>query len=666
MSQQYPFHPFALAVNNRLKEMAKHELYKVNLGDLDIKDVYLNAFPEGTNPIYKTNTEHDCTCCKNFLRNVGNTVAVVDGKVMTPWDVKGLEYPYREVAAALHEAVSKAAIEGVWRTKEVKYGAKNSRALQDGKAITWDHFWFDVPRKFHAASPGEVCGAINATIQVATRGLAELTLEAVDTVIDMIKSDSIYRGAEHLAQVQAFRKLKGAYDKSEAKQLFAYSHYHEPAARIRNSVIGTLLVDLSEGVDLEKAVKSFEAKVAPTNYKRPKALITQGMINQALKTISDEGLSDSLKRRHATLEDVHVKDVLWVSAGKAEIMKGGVDALADLLGKQVKQTAAASAAELTVDEFMKMLPNFKTIEAFAANPLSSNFVCITAPEHADAPALFKWDSGFGWSYHGGVTDSIKERVKAAGGKIDADFRISLSWHNTDDLDLHIQEPSGGAYVCYSSKRGKYGHLDVDMNAFGNLSTEPVENYAGTGRHGVYACEVHNFNQRNTDNVGCTIQVEYKGTVQEFHFNRPIPHRKGEAFQVKVDETGAYVSFNKKDWQGGSLSREVWGVATETWVPVTTIMLSPNFWQGKEVGNKHTFFMLEGCKNDEPVRGIYNEFLRPDLEKHRKVFEVLAAQTKVEPSNKQLAGLGFSSTQRNSVNLRCTDTAGKQRQYKVNF
>lgn len=670
MSQQYPFHPFALAINKRLNEMAKHELYKVDLGEVDIKDVYLGAFPEGTNPIYKTNTEHDCTCCKNFLRNVGNVIAVVNGQIMTPWDVKGLAYPYDVVAAALHEAISSAAnngkISGVWRTKEVKYGAQTSKYMrQDGKVGSWDHFWFDVPKKFVNSSPGEACGAINSTIQVASRGLAEITLAAVDTVVELITSDTVYRGAEHLASVQAFRKLKVAYEASDAKGLFSYAHYQEPASRIRNSVIGTLLVDLSEGVDLEKAVKSFEAKVAPANYKRPKALITQGMINQALKTISEEGLTDSLKRRHATLADVHINDVLWVSSGKEAIMKGGVEALGDLLSKQVKQTTSQSAAELGIDEFMKLLSGFKTIEAFMSNPLTPNLVCITAPEHADAPALFKWETSFGWSYKGGVTDSIKERVKAAGGKIDAEFRISLSWHNTDDLDLHVQEPNG-EYVHFADKRGKYGHLDVDMNAFGSFSTEPVENYAGKAAHGVYACKVNNFNLRNTDNVGCTIEVEYRGTAQQFSLSRGIPHKKDELFQVKVDATGAYVSFSRTDWYGGQISQKAWGLSTETWVPVTTIMLSPNFWQGKEVGNKHTFFMLEGCKNDEPVRGIYNEFLRPDLDKHRKVFEVLAAQTKVEVADNQLAGLGFSSTQRNSVTLRCTDAAGKQRQYKVNF
>src|SRR5690606_21407108 len=87
------------------------------------------------------------------------------------------------------------------------------------------------------------------------------------------------------------------------------------------------------------------------------------------------------------------------------------------------------------------------------------------------------------------------------------------------------------------------------------------------------------------------------------------------------------------------------------VKVNTLLLSPNYWDDQAAGNKHLFFILEGCANDEPARGIYNEFLRPELEKHRKVFEVLGNRTKCQPDGEQLSGLGFSFTQRNTATVR---------------
>lgn len=69
--------------------------------------------------------------------------------------------------------------------------------------------------------------------------------------------------------------------------------------------------------------------------------------------------------------------------------------------------------------------------------------------------------------------------------------------------------------------------------------------------------------------------------------------------------------------------------------------------------------------DEPTRGIYNEFLRNDLDKRRKVFEVLGNRTKCPVSTEQLSGLGFSSTQRNTLTVRVKGT-GLQATYNINF
>ena len=79
-----------------------------------------------------------------------------------------------------------------------------------------------------------------------------------------------------------------------------------------------------------------------------------------------------------------------------------------------------------------------------------------------------------------------------------------------------------------------------------------------------------------------------------------------------------------------------------------MMMSPNFWDDLNVGNKHYFFMLENCKNEDKARGFFNEFLKSELDAHRKVIEVVGSKMRTDESDQQLSGLGFSSTQRNSV------------------
>ena len=59
-------------------------------------------------------------------------------------------------------------------------------------------------------------------------------------------------------------------------------------------------------------------------------------------------------------------------------------------------------------------------------------------------------------------------------------------------------------------------------------------------------------------------------------------------------------------------------------------------------------MLKGCKNPDSVRGFYNEFLRGDMNEHRKVFEMLASNMKAEYSDEQLSGVGFSTTNKQEI------------------
>jgi hypothetical protein len=67
------------------------------------------------------------------------------------------------------------------------------------------------------------------------------------------------------------------------------------------------------------------------------------------------------------------------------------------------------------------------------------------------------------------------RLELAGGK-DGDPHLTLIWSNTNDLDLHCVDPFGER-IYFGNKVGKRsrGVLDVDRNAGGRLTREPVEN-----------------------------------------------------------------------------------------------------------------------------------------------------------------------------------------------
>jgi len=74
--------------------------------------------------------------------------------------------------------------------------------------------------------------------------------------------------------------------------------------------------------------------------------------------------------------------------------------------------------------------------------------------------------------------------------------------------------------------------------------------------------------------------------------------------------------------------------------------------------------MGACSMCGQARGFYNEFLKEEMNVHRKVLEMVGSKLKTEVAADQLSGVGFSSTQRNSVLLR---VGGKfTRTIRVNF
>lgn len=673
------FPVFAKLVAASFQDMARTPHVFVAGVDGDaLYERYLKAFPPGTNEIFKKNTEHECSCCKQFIRRAGSIITLDEGGVRTVWDRAAAEapHPYDAVAAELRDAVRAADITDLYRVsaKEGSFGAAQTRALdkESGQAITWNHFHTgSIPKHLQAASPDAVRGDYRTTVQVFERGLVELKPEAVETVIALVEANNLYRGEEHRAALQQFQVAQRAFlSKKEGgeRSAFAWANAHGPASRFRNTVIGTLVQDLSEDRDVEVAVASFEQKVAPQNYKRTSAVITPGMVKKAMETIAKLGLEPALERRFAVIGDISVNDVKWVDGAARPRMRGGLgDALmqhAEAANPKSAGDDEKRAEEIGLDDFVaRVLPETTSMELFFRGQHLGNLMSLTAPVHAEPKQLFRWSNDFAWSYAGNVADSIAERVKKQGGKVEgASLRVSLSWFNFDDLDLHVHEPQGRGlgglrdHIFFGNKRGwTGGELDVDMNAGGPRSREAVENVVWMQRvpNGVYRVVVNNFAKRESVDVGFVVEVESGGRLSHFSYNKTVRDKQDVHVVTLHVKDGAVERVETGDpgIAASNISQTKWGLTTEQYVKVNAVTLSPNYWNGSAVGNKHTFFVLDGARCDEPMRGIYNEFLHPRLESHRKVFEVIGDKTKCQPADGQLSGLGFSSTKRDAFVVR---------------
>jgi hypothetical protein len=664
------FKVFSSAVRTRFAEMSQENLFVVDIDKDLLWESYLKSFPPGTDPMFRKRTEHDCSCCRSFIKNMANVVAIQNGAISTIWDLNGLPEPYQTVAFEMSKLVKKASIRDAMFTKNEKHGQESNFELIDEIVHTWNHFNVIVPKKYVKSSPAEAMGEIRTAHDVFERSLKSIKIDDVKQVLDLVEQGTLYRGNDFRPMLSSFMAAQYSYATAfdgPPKDNLAWAmtmSVGNSVTHFKNSVIGTLVQDIADGVDLEKAVRSYEVKTAPSNYKRPTALITQKMIESAMDTIKSLGIERSLERRFTRLSDVSVNSVLFVDNSVRGKMKDGIK---DLLMKEVKVVPvdASKAEQISIDDFIaNVLPKTTSLKAFITNSNIRNFASLTAPVHEDTKSLFKWDNDFAWSYDGNVTDSIKDRVKNAGGLVEGvSLRVSLGWSNYDDLDLHVREPNGNV-ICYYNKSDK---LDVDMNAGSGNTREPVENvrWVGKLKDGNYAVIVNNYNRRESINVGFTIEVESNLGINELHHTKALADRKTvNVCDIQV-KGGAVVSVKPAvGIASASASREQWGVKTMSMVNVDSVVLSPNHW-GEGIGAKHWFFMLEGCKNPLPTRGIYNEFLHSELDKHRKVFEVLGDKTKCQPTEDQISGVGFTIGRKDQLTVHAVgDKINKT--YTINF
>ena len=678
------FKKFKVLFQKNFKELTKDasHLFEVELNLDDLWTLYLDSFLPEDNPIFRERREYDCSCCRQFIRNIGNVVVIKDNQVKTIWDFDANSTTFQPVVNALDTFVKSHVVSDVFVTKFKKIGTdKNYEQLKNGEIAEWQHFYLELPDKFvdkTNKSEGEIRGGFRSTRDVFKGSLDKIKEDSVLTVLELIASNSLHRGTEWKSALTEFMRYKVEYDKLPIEERENYTweksvNVGEVVGRIKNHSMGTLLLDINEGMDLEKAVTKYEKIVAGENYKRSKPIYSQKMLEDFWKIIVSEGYEDSLARRFAELGDIKVGDILFVNRDSAKKLSDGLDIFAEMSkGIPLNPKKFSKVTEITIDDFIKnVLPTVREIEVLLENKHANNMVSLIAPENKDSKTMFKWDNNFGWAYTGNITDSsIKERVKSAGGNVEGILRFSIQWNDNkfdgNDLDAHCYEPDGNE-IYYSNKKNyrTTGELDIDI-IHPEKGKPAVENITWTDRNkmqeGTYRFFVHNFSHRG-GKEGFSAEIEFDGQIFSFEYNKEL--RKSEKVQVAEVTFSKVNGFSIKEKLPSNVSsKEIWNLKTNQFIPVSVVCYSPNYWQDKNVGHKHYFFMLKQCINPENPNGMFNEFLKEDLMKHRKVMEALGSKMAVKDNPNQLSGLGFSSTKRNELTVKVKGNT--ERMLKIKF
>lgn len=713
--------------NNQLQakfaEMQKTgKLFKVKLTGQELWNLYLKSFTKENDPIFRDpeSSEHNCNLCNNFIRRYGNIVAIVDNKLISIFDVEADE-EYNQTAKIMSKAITSSIISEVFfetfnELKELPYEAcnKSNKVFKLGvnknvkrytkeeaekfgvvkadQIVSFDHFHLELNKEYvdmSSDSIESIRGKYRDNKNVFQRAMEEISLDTLNLVKDLIIQGSLLDGQTHLHKVEQFIPFKKDYDALPANQRDNWcwlTSYKLPIAKFKNELIGTLCSELAEGKEINEACQSWNKKVDPANYMKATAPITKKQIEEAKNFVEENGYAESFDRRFATIDDIKVSEILHSNVGDSKLKNVSIFDGVKSTSTRHKRSEFDGIEEVGIEKFMTdILPNCSAVEVFLKNSHEGNLVSLTTANIPDSKPIFKWPNNYSWTFNGNLAgkSQLSQMVEAKGGRTDGVFRFTHSWNelepNQSLMDLHVFMPgctvpkSGGGPNVIGRRVGwnnrtdslSKGTQDVDYISEAPTGYIPVENITfpilSDMPEGVYTCCVHNWSFRKSGGRG-KAEIAFQGNIFEYEY----PATKNEQWITVAEITlkNDVFTIEHKLPLTGETTKEIYALETNQFHKVNLICLSPNHWNGKNIGNKHYFFMLQGCKAESSIRSFHVENLIPELLDHRKVMEVLGTTNMISPTEKQLSGLGFNATVRDEVIVKLSGSF--KRTIKIKF
>jgi len=236
--------------------------------------------------------------------------------------------------------------------------------------------------------------------------------------------------------------------------------------------------------------------------------------------------------------------------------------------------------------------------------------------------------------------------------------------DNSDLDAWCKPPKGNA-IGYEEKRNALvgGKLDIDIQIpQSEMPKGAVENITfNKATEGKYIFWVNQFSEVNSK--GFNAEIEFNGNIYQYTYDKPLMEKEN----VKV----ATIEFINNEFtivhhlKEAQPLRTMYNLETNKFHKVTMVCPSPNHWGDNAIGDKYYIFTLENCKTFERVKGFHIENLNSELFKLRRQLQLLADSNYIEPTEKQLAGVGFNVTLNAEVLLKAF-IQGEYKLFKLKF
>lgn len=385
----------------------------------NLYDIFLANLPE------EGRQHYNCNACRNFVNHYGGIVFVNNAGEIFPamWNFKCPDF-FTRAYYAVREAISKSKITGIFIPESKKLGIPRTN--------DWTHMHVDVPKKIiyknKLKTAFQEAAEKKEDFRMLMRAIQNYKLSTVETAVNLLRSDTLYRGEKTLGIAEWFLEVKQLFEihkkpsSVNVTNLIWVKVATAPAGfcHISSSMIGTLLDDIEAGYKYEDIKRRFDEKMNPLKYQRPQTAPSVGNVRRAEEIIAKLGLENSLKRRYARLDELPTLGIWKPRSIVDEFVSTGI--FAGIKTKESLQkkdpVIVPRATKMTWEKFHRtVLPLAKKIELKTRSKYSNDsYAAIVTAEYPDAPPIILWDdvslrNPFSWYLYSGGSPVSRWNLK---------------------------------------------------------------------------------------------------------------------------------------------------------------------------------------------------------------------------------------------------------------
>lgn len=346
--------------------------------------LYLEGF---TDPQIKQSI--NCNCCRDFIRKFGGLCYVNDtGKVVSAlWEPELVEEPYKTAVGALKKRVEELSpISRFWALVE-PWGKANTGG--------WHHYALPMVEEFTDTAPKGRIGDEKAKVEYLKTALKDFTLKNCEAAMHVLASGGLNQSKKFAPQIQFLIDLHRSIEKHGKyhNQVVKAAGFAPPGfATPRTNMVGTLIEWVREGRSGHYITREWNSRVRPEVFGRPVAAPTAGNIVAGEKLIEKMGLTNSLKRRLASFDEIKAF-AHWVKPeAPVDEKAGGVFGHLKAKDEAKPQTIEMPAEGISLNEFLtKIVPKAKSISVYMPNAAGIPWSGFCTAVDEEAPPILNWD-----------------------------------------------------------------------------------------------------------------------------------------------------------------------------------------------------------------------------------------------------------------------------------